>query len=77
MLLAAPHLIEKALPRVDRVLDVTNPIASANGWVIPRRGYNSDLRVLLDADYQLREMPLDDAKQIMAEITRDFPFADE
>ncbi len=77
MLLAAPGLID-SLPRIDRVLDVTVPIAGGGGvWATPKRGYNPDLRLLLDADFKLREMPLDEALAMLNDIVRDFPFADD
>jgi len=77
MLLSAPGLIDN-LPRIDRVLDVTVPISVGGGvWTTPKRGYNPDLRLLLDADFKLREMPLDEALAMLNDIVRDFPFADD
>jgi hypothetical protein len=77
MLLKAPRLID-ALPKIDRVLDVTIPIPSgAKQWRLPAPGYNRDLKLLLDTDIQLQEMPLANAKILLAEIVADFPFDDE
>ena len=77
MLLKAPRLIEN-LPRIDRVLDVTIPISiGKDTWLLPKPGYNRDLKLLLDTDIQLQEMPLQEAKILLAEIVADFPFADD
>jgi hypothetical protein len=76
MLIAAPRLIHM-MPKVRRILNVTIPIATEGGWVVPRRGYNPDLEIILDTDIKLREMPLQDAKDILADIIQDFPFADD
>ena len=77
MLLKAPRLIDN-LPRIDRVLDVTIPISiGKDTWLLPKPGYNRDLKLLLDTDIQLQEMPLQEAKVLLAEIVADFPFADD
>ena len=77
MLLKAPRLIDN-LPRIDRVLDVTIPISMGKDtWLLPKPGYNRDLKLLLDTDIQLQEMPLQEAKILLAEIVADFPFADD
>jgi len=44
---------------------------------MPKQGYNKDLRLLLDANLSLHEMNLDKAKEILAEICKDFPFENE
>src|SRR6516164_3970731 len=76
MLITSPLLIA-ALPQIDRLLHVPVPINTGSQWVLPQRDYNADTRVFLDQDLKLREMPLQDAKDLLEDISKDFCFADD
>src|SRR6516162_8179344 len=76
MLIKSPLLID-ALPQIDRLLDVPVPINTGSQWVLPQRDYNVDTRVFLDQDLKLREMPPQDAKDLLEDISKDFCFADD
>jgi DNA polymerase-1 len=76
MLINSPILID-ALPQIDRLLDVPVPINTGSHWVLPRRDHNVDTRVFLDQDLKLRQMPLQDAKDLLEDISKDFCFADD
>ena len=77
MLMCSPGLLD-ALPKIDRLLDIPIPIpVSKNKWALPTRGYNKNLRLLVDQDLKLREMPVKEALKILDGIVADFPFADD
>jgi hypothetical protein len=76
MLINSPLLID-ALPQIDRLLQVPVPINTGSQWVLPQRDYNADTQVFLDQDLKLREMPLQDAKDQLEDISKDFCFADD
>jgi hypothetical protein len=77
MLMISPRLSE-ALPKIDRLLDIPIPIPIGNKkWILPKRGYKRELRILVDQDLKLLEMPVSDALELLADIVKDFPFADD
>ena len=77
MLINSPGL-QDALPKIERLLDIPLPIPTGkNKWQLPTRGYNKDLRIVVDQDFKLREMPLSEALCLLEGITADFPFVDD
>ena len=66
------------LPKIDRLLDIPIPIPiGKKKWVLPKKGFNRELRILVDQDLKLREMPVKEALKILEDSVADFPFADD
>jgi hypothetical protein len=66
MLMVSPLLLQ-TLPKIDRLTSVPVPVSvgEVGQWVLPRSGYNSELRMWVDQGLKLRAMPLEEAKTLI------------
>ena len=74
-LLASPQF-KRTLPRIDRILDIPIPVFLEGKLTFAKTGYDERLNTFCPVNApEINPMPLDDAKQWLLELQKDFCFA--